>query len=86
MYTRRSENILFYFFFFFFFADNLTGSKDTEPCKTDVSFLSVYPLIVSVTALYHCYKVCKWYYMFMYEMIDQLSKKSMIHTCMAKSW
>ena len=35
MCVRRSGNILFYFFF----ADNFTGSKDTEPYKTDVSFL-----------------------------------------------
>ena len=35
MYASRSGNILFYFFF----ADNFTGSKDTEPYKTDVSFL-----------------------------------------------
>ena len=37
MCARRSENILFYFF-----ADNFTGSKDTEPYKTDVSFLCQY--------------------------------------------
>ena len=33
MCVRRSGNILFYFF-----AGNFTGSKDTEPYKTDVSF------------------------------------------------
>ena len=33
MCARRSGNILFYFV-----ADNFTGSKDTEPYKTDVSF------------------------------------------------
>ena len=38
MCARRSGNILFYFF-----ADNFTGSKDTKPYKTDVSFfVSVY--------------------------------------------
>ena len=41
MYARRSGNILFYFFFFFF-AENFSGSKDTEPYKTDVSFLCQY--------------------------------------------
>ena len=34
MCARRSGNILFYRF-----ADNFTGLKDTEPYKTDVSFL-----------------------------------------------
>ena len=29
-------------FVLFFFADNFTGSKDTEPYKTDVSFLCQY--------------------------------------------
>ena len=29
---------------FYFFADNFTGSKDTEPYKTDVSFLFQYIL------------------------------------------
>ena len=29
---------LFIYFIFFFFADSFTGSKDTEPYKTDVSF------------------------------------------------
>ena len=43
MCARRSENILFYLFiFFFFFAVNFTGSKDTEPYKTDVSCLCQY--------------------------------------------
>ena len=37
MCARRSGNILFYFF-----ADNFTGSKDTEPYKTDGSFLCQY--------------------------------------------
>ena len=37
MCARRSGNILFYFS-----ADNFTGSKDTEPYKTDVSFLYQY--------------------------------------------
>ena len=37
MCARLSGNILFYFF-----ADNFTGSKDTEPYKTDVSFLCQY--------------------------------------------
>ena len=32
----------FFFFFFFFFTDNFAGSKDTEPYKTDVSFLCQY--------------------------------------------
>ena len=36
MCARRSGN---FFFFFFFLADNFTGSKDTEPYKTDASFL-----------------------------------------------
>ena len=38
MCSRRSGNILFYFILFLSFADNFTGSKDTEPYKTDVSF------------------------------------------------
>ena len=44
MCARRSGNILFYYyyFFFFFFADNFTGSKDTEPYKTDFFCVSVY--------------------------------------------
>ena len=37
MCARLSGNILFYFF-----ADNFTGSKDTEPYKSDVSFLCQY--------------------------------------------
>ena len=36
MCARHSGNILF------LFADNFTGSKDTEPYKTDVSFLCQY--------------------------------------------
>ena len=34
MCARRSGNILFYCF-----AENFSGSKDTDPYKTDVSFL-----------------------------------------------
>ena len=31
-----------FIFIFLFFADNFTGLKDTEPYKTDVSFLCQY--------------------------------------------
>ena len=33
-----------HFVLFFFFADNFTGLKDTEPYKTDVSFLCQYTI------------------------------------------
>ena len=36
MCARRSGNILFYFHFL---TENFSGSKDTAPYKTDVSFL-----------------------------------------------
>ena len=36
------ETFFFFFFFFFFLAENFSGSKDTEPYKTDVSFLCQY--------------------------------------------
>ena len=43
MCARRSGSILFYVF-----ADNFTGSKDTEPYKTDVPFfVSIYILWIS---------------------------------------
>ena len=45
MCVRRSGNILFYFF-----VDNFTGSKDTEPYKTDVSFLCRYILQILISA------------------------------------
>ena len=50
MCARRSGNILFYFF-----ADNFTGSKDTEPYKTDVFFLCV--------SIYACYGILYYFVM-----------------------
>ena len=52
MCARHSGNILFYFYlfiYFFCFADNFTGSKDTEPYKTDVSFLCQYIMKTEMT-------------------------------------
>ena len=40
MCARRLGNILFYFL-----AENFSGSKDTEPYKTDVSFLCQYNIV-----------------------------------------
>ena len=57
MCARRSGNILFYFIFylfiylFIFLADNFTGSKDTEPYKTDVSFLCQYIVVMDLAVL-----------------------------------